>query len=322
MTPQLTFVLLIVACFSIGTSIDQKMAGTSAGGKDLLATFLGEGRKMFANHFYTRSDVYFHSGYYPSMFDQASLHGENHLAEGAGAKEAKAAAGSHQHDETCKHDQEEEHDHDKDDHAKCDHGDDADHDHSKCSEGEQDFLGKPKDFMDGFRRKFIVTQHTHLTEKGTNGAREILPWLKLATQLDPNKVESYTVGAFWLRELGKHQEAEAFLREGLRQNPRSYELLFELGRSAFDRKDMTQARNLWELAFQRWRDQENTKASEQQDRFMAAQILHQLARLEARAGNRDKAISWLTIVKKVSPAPDEIEKRIAEVREGKLLDSK
>jgi tetratricopeptide (TPR) repeat protein len=252
---------------------------------------------LFANHFFVRSDVYFHSGYYPSIFDEARQE-ENHLAEGAGAREAKDESG-HIHDE----------------HAAHEHSEHCDHDSE-----EGDFLGRPKDFMDRFSRHFFVTQHTHLTEKGTNASREILPWLKLAAELDPNKVETYTVAAYWLRDLGKADEAEAFLREGFRRNPRSYEILYELGRCCFGRQDYERARNLWEVALQHWREQENPKPVEQQNRFMAAQIVNQLARVESRLGNREKTLGWLGIVKKLSPHPDEIDKRIEEVRAGKPFD--
>ena len=38
--------------------------------------------------------------------------------------------------------------------------------------------------------------------------------------------ETYTVTAYWLRErMGKVDEAEQFLREGLRENPDSYEFM-------------------------------------------------------------------------------------------------
>lgn len=290
MKPQLTLGLLLVACFALATAVDSRFQGGSTEEKGFAAQFLGEGRKLFANQFFTRSDVYFHSGYYPTIFDQASHHEENHLAEGAGARESQQVP----------------------------HGQPG-HVHSEHEE-EHDFLGKPKDPMDALTRHFMVTQHTHLSERGTNAEREILPWLKLAAQLDPTKVESYTVAAYWLRDIGKKGEAEEFLREGLRHNPRSYELLFELGRCHFERNDLNQARNLWELAFQRWREQENPKPVEQQNRFMAEQILNYLARLEARAGNRAKSAEWLGIVKKVSPHPEEIEKRIQEVLAGKTLD--
>lgn len=318
MTPHLTIGLLAVLCFALSAWIDPRMA--RAGGsqdKGVLATFLGEGRRLFANHFYVRSDVYFHSGYYPSIFDRPVDEHENHLAEGAGAEEVKHAPEKEPAPRGTNapiphgqpghiHDDHEAKEHKHDEH--CDHGE------------EGDFMGKPKDFMDAFTRHFIVSEHTHLTEKGTNAPREILPWLKLAAQLDPNKVETYTVAAFWLRDLGRKTEAEEFLRDGLRHNPQSFELLHELGRCASDREDIAHARNLWELAMTRWREQENPKEADKQNRFMAQQIVNALARLESRAGNRDRAVRWLEIVKKLSPHPDEINKRIEEVKAGKVFD--
>jgi tetratricopeptide (TPR) repeat protein len=315
MTPRLALGLLLVACFSLATWTDPRLDGTRGVDKGVLDAFMGEGRKLFANHFYVRSDVYFHSGYYPTIFDQPMEEHENHLAQGAGAEEAKQTAKGtnasipHGQPGHVHHDgDEKEHHHD----GNCDH----DHD------DEHDFRGRPKDFMDAFSRHFIVSEHTHLTEKGTNGPREILPWLRLAAQLDPNKVETYTVAAYWLRDLGKKSEAEEFLREGLRHNPQSYELLFELGRSAFDRAEADRARNLWELAMTRWREQENPKAADQQNRFMALQIVNSLALLESRAGNRDRAVRWLEIVRKLSPHPAEIDKRIGEVKAGQPLEAR
>src|SRR6185436_4141701 len=156
---------------------------------------------------------------------------------------------------------------------------------------------KPKDPMDAFTRHFFVSQHTHLTEKGSNAPREILPWLKLAAQLDPQKVESYTVGAYWLRTLNKNDEAEQFLREGLRHNPQSYEIMLELGRSYFERNDYIRARNVLEMAITRWREQENSKSDEQQNRFSAMQILNYLARVEDRTSHRERTVEWLAILK-------------------------
>ena len=294
--PQFTLVLLGTGCFSLATWLVPRFDSLHArreGG--LLAQTLGESRRLFANHFFTRSDVYFHSGYYPSIFDQAAMKKENHLAERAGGHGTKNPAhGEEGHVHT---DGEEE------------HGE------------EHNFLGKPKDFLDAFSRHFFVSQHTHLTEKGTNAPKEILPWLQLSAKLDPKLVESYTVGAFWLRELHKEDEAEQFLREGLRQNPQSYEIMLELGRAYFDKGDYDRARNVLEMALQRWRERENPKPFEQQDRFSAEQIVNYLARVEDRAGNRDRVIAWLELLKKASPNPEQVDKRIAEVRAGKPLEA-
>ena len=287
--PLLTLVLLLVGCFTLATWVGPRF-DQLPGRRDqgFMANMFGESRKLFANHFFTRSDVYFHSGYYPSIFDRAGKK-ENHLAENAGAEETHHPA----------------------------HGEPG-HVHDEHEE-EEDFLGKPKDAMDAFSRHFFVSQHTHLTDKGTNAPKEILPWLKLAAQVDPNKVESYTVGAFWLRQLNKQDEAEQFLREGFRQNPQSYEIMLELGRCYFEKRDYDRARNILELAMSRWREQENPKPDEQQNRFAAEQIVNYLALVEDRTGHHERAISWLQIVKKLSPHPEEIDKRIAEVRAGKPL---
>jgi hypothetical protein len=243
---------------------------------------------------------------------------ENHLAVRAGTQEAK-------------HDEPDDHDHDVDHAGHKNGGTDGkaepakdEHVHDEhCEHGEEtSFLGRPKDPMDAFTRNFFVSKHTHLTEKGTNAPKEILPWIKLAAQLDPTKIESYTVGAYWLRELNMKGEAEQFLREGLRQNPESYELMLELGRGYFEKRDDERARNVLEMAITRWRAKENPKPVEQQNRFAAEQILNYLARVEDRTGHGAQAISWLEIVKKISPHPDEIDKRIAEVRAGKSLEAK
>jgi hypothetical protein len=117
-----------------------------------------------------------------------------------------------------------------------------------------------------FGRHFRITEHTHL-EHGNE--REILPWLRLAADMDPQKIETYTVGAFFLREhLNQPREAEAFLREGLRNNPDSCEILFELGRLYNENyHDPDRARNVWQLAVKKFmngrspRPQRKTRSS-------------------------------------------------------------
>src|SRR5437588_9986821 len=92
-------------------------------------------------------------------------------------------------------------------------------------ERKMNFLGAPRDWVERFGRHFMITEHTHL--QGGN-EREILPWLRVSAELDPHRIDTYTVASYWLRSsLGKVDEAEQFLREGLRQNPGSYELWYE-----------------------------------------------------------------------------------------------
>src|SRR5713101_6636066 len=69
----LILLLLIGTCFSLSTILQPRAAAWS-GRRDsgnVLKVLLGDGRRLFANHFFVKADVYFHSGYYPSIFDQA-----------------------------------------------------------------------------------------------------------------------------------------------------------------------------------------------------------------------------------------------------------
>ncbi len=176
--PYLILLLLLAACFSLATILQPRASGWSkrAQSDNILNVLFGDGRRLFANHFFVQADVSFHSGYYPSIFDQARAPKDTrHLT----AKEGEPAAEEH--------------------------------------EKQMNFFGPPRDWIERFGRHFIITEHTHLQG---NNEREILPWLKISAELDPQKVETYTVATYWLRNLGKVNEAEDFLRQGLRSNPR------------------------------------------------------------------------------------------------------
>jgi tetratricopeptide (TPR) repeat protein len=270
--PFLILVLLLAACFSVATILQQRASGWSkrAQSDNILKVLLGDGRRLFANHFFVQADVSFHSGYYPSIFDQARAPKDTrHLT----AKEGEPAAEEH--------------------------------------EKQMNFLGPPRDWIERFGRHFIITEHTHLEG---NNEREILPWLKLSAELDPQKIETYTVAAYWLRDLGKVKEAEAFLREGLLNNPDSYEILFELGRLYYENiHDRARARNVWELGLRRWSEQE--AGGKKPDLFCLEEIAVNLSRLEEKEGNLARAIGLLELSKKASPNPQALQRQINQLKQ-------
>ncbi len=287
-TASLLLLLLLTLCLSLAAWLQPRSLswrGPRAQADTMLKVLLGDGRRMFANHFFTKADAYLHSGFYPSIFDQAKLNCEGHLL-GTAAEHGEESHEAEAH---------EGHDHDAHDH-------DAEH----------DFMGKPKDWLDRFGRKFRITEHTHLGGGGTE--REILPWLKLSAELDPQQVETYTVAAYWLRsKLGKLDEAESFLRDGLRANPDSHEILLELGRLLYvNRKDAARARNVWEMALRKWQKNEGPKS--EPDKQTLHDILINLARLEEAEGNLAKAVGYLQQVKPVSPNPEAIQKQIEDLQ--------
>ena len=122
------------------------------------------------------------------------------------------------------------------------------------------------------------------------------------------------MASYWLcKRLGKVKEAEEFLREGLRNNPNSFEILYELGRLYLEEKHETErARNLWDLALARWTSQEAGK--KEPDLFQLEQIAVHLAILEDQAGHYERAINLFEMAKKASPHPGDLQKYIDEIR--------
>jgi tetratricopeptide (TPR) repeat protein len=300
-SPILWLVLLVAVVFSLAVTLQPRANDWSprAGANSLLKVVLGDGRRLFADFFFRKADVYFHGGYYPSIFDRAKQpkdaahmtapdeHEEHDHAAHAGEKQPAPGEVAHAESGT-------------------NHVETAEEKHMR----EMDFLRQPKDWIERFGRKFIITDHTHLE----NGAeREILPWLKITAELDPQKIETYTVAAFWLRtKLNKPKEADEFLREGLKANPTSCEILFELGQGYYQGKDFTRARNVWDLALRRWTEQarDGKKPSE----FVLEQITANLARAEEEAGNLKRAIELLELTKQVAPIPEFVQQRIDELK--------
>jgi tetratricopeptide (TPR) repeat protein len=276
-SPYLTLALMLTACFTLATGLEPRAAAWSnrAKSNNVFNELFGEGRRLFANQFFTMADVYFHSGYYPSIFDLRD--------EGTKAIVSASHGGTE----------------------------------SEEDEKNEDFLGKPKDWIERFGRHFRIVEHTHLEHRQE---REILPWLRLAADMDPQMIETYTVGAYFLcQHLNRPQEAEAFLREGLRNNPGSYEILFGLGRLYYlNYRDTGHARNVWELALNRWYERfKNDPEGAKENKLGFEEITINLANLEREAGRYADAIRWFQAAQLVAPNRDALQQQIDEIK-GKL----
>ena len=118
----LSIFLLVMVAFSLATTLEpwfQSWAGSRTQSDSMIQVALGDSRRMFARHFFTKADAYFHNGYYPTIYDSKEGFDKEHIAE--------------------------------DMHAE--------HSEEECAE---DFLGKPKDWIDRFGRNFYPARHTHL----------------------------------------------------------------------------------------------------------------------------------------------------------------
>ena len=290
---------LLAGVFTLATELQPRALGW-IGEKDtdqLVQVMLGDSRQILADHLFVEADIYFHSGYYPSVFDRSyAPTNSQHLIRDDHRSPAP----------------------DRDPIAEsADNHDEAEH------EKAMSFLAPPLDWIERFGRRFAITSHTHLAH---GHEREILPWLRLSADLDPQRVETYTTAAYWLRrDLGKAKEAEQFLREGLAANPSSYEILLELGR-LYDENyhDSLRARNNWRAALKRWMETEPAKPKP--DVLPLGQIAVRLARIEEREGRCDQAIALLNLVisHQATPNPEALreqirvlQKRLPEGSQGK-----
>lgn len=95
-------------------------------------------------------------------------------------------------------------------------------------------------------------RRTHIHTDG----RELLPWFRVMTQVDPQYVRGYVAGAFWLAQVDREQAAD-FIAEGLQHNPEAFQLYVSLGllrlrearAAAHDDEDGPAVANtLWERA--------------------------------------------------------------------------
>src|SRR5690242_5303183 len=88
---SLVLLLLAAAAFSTATILQPRALSWSkrADSDNVLKVLLGDGRRLFANHFFVKADVSFHSGFYPSIFDQAAPKDSRHMTapEGSPAEE-------------------------------------------------------------------------------------------------------------------------------------------------------------------------------------------------------------------------------------------
>ncbi|MFZ1072845.1 MAG: hypothetical protein WAO21_05360 [Verrucomicrobiia bacterium] len=298
MNPPRTFFLLLIAllvfCFGIAADLQpqfQALENIRRQSDNFFSLLLGDSSRIFANSSFVEADAYYHSGYYPTIFDNNEAFKTPHMAEDTGA-----IASRNQGEETS-------------------------------------FMGPPRDWIDAFGRHFIPNRHTHLDEGGptddlssSSKVREILPWLKLSAELDPENIKTYLVTSFWLRtRLNQLPEAEQVLREGLRHNPDDPQLLFELGSIYFENyHDPTRARNIWEAALRSWARQapgvpqsERLKLADENfdNRFIFEKLESNLAQLEEKAGNLSAAVARWEQAKLVSPNPAKVQRHIDELKQ-------
>ncbi|MGA2543994.1 MAG: hypothetical protein ABSG78_20790 [Verrucomicrobiota bacterium] len=278
---RLVLTLLFAGCFTLATVLEPRMDRLRPQTDEdtgFMATLMGESRRLFANQFFVEADVYFHSGYYPTIFDKPEDEANldvNSKEEAETHPPAPASGRRHEADEGG------------------------------------GFLGPPRDWIERFGRHFFPTEHTHLAG---DKVREILPWLRLSADMDPHRIQTYLTASYWLRgTLGQPDEAEKFLREGLHANPDSFEIYLELGYVyLFNKKNPHLARSEFDLALQVWEKQD--AAGLKPPPKARVEILDGMVRADEDQNDLKQLLVDLEALKAVSPNQEAIEKTILETR--------
>jgi tetratricopeptide (TPR) repeat protein len=251
---------------------------------------LGGSSRMFANNFFIKADAYYHSGYYPTIFDNRQAFETAHMAEDTGA--------------VASHNTGEE---------------------TSFMGPPRDWIDAfGRNFIPN-RHTHLDEGGPDDDLSNSSKVREILPWLDLSAKLDPSNIKTYLVMAYWLRsKLNKVPEAEQVLREGLRYNPGNPQLLFELGRIYYENYNKPkQARGIWVAAIRGWMQEEpgvplperlKPNNDNFDDRFLFEQLAEHLADLDAKAGNYATAIADLQEAQLASPKPQDLQQQINELR--------
>ncbi|MBI2870731.1 MAG: hypothetical protein HYY14_03375 [Candidatus Omnitrophica bacterium] len=85
-------------------------------------------------------------------------------------------------------------------------------------------------------RQIQATEHRHL--EGVDEEVEMLPFLALASRLNPNNLSAIATEAYWLEgRLGRVDEGIEVLVRGIRMNPEAWQLDYQLGMIYYMRKE-------------------------------------------------------------------------------------
>jgi tetratricopeptide (TPR) repeat protein len=106
---------------------------------------------------------------------------------------------------------------------------------------------------DPFRKLLDVVTPESVVHLGGQNIREIMPWLRFTTRIDPHNLEAYLVTAFWLSEEARRPDvAQEVLREGLRLNPGAYALHLGRGKLFLRQKNPVAALQSLSAALRCW----------------------------------------------------------------------
>ena len=155
-------------------------------------------------------------------------------------------------------------------------------------------------------------RHAHLHGRDV---REMMPWLKLAVELNPTDPELYLVAAFWLSREADHSDAALeILRAGQINVPFHYEIQLEKGRLLLHEGRTAEAAEAFDAGLAFWPG--NNDPESKDIRLDRASLLQYRGLLYEADGNIAAARDAYREILDMFPSRHEIRARIADLDEG------
>jgi len=153
-----------------------------------------------------------------------------------------------------------------------------------------------------------ITEHKHLRDRER---KEIVPWIYYSVKLNPENARAYAVGGFWLAiKLHKIDEAVEFLKKGLTDNPKSWDICLMLGQIYFLKKnDYHGALTYLERA-------KKLADSEGADSFDKRNVYSLLAETYLKLGEKEKALRLYEAILELFPSNETIKDKMEHLRSG------
>ena len=172
-------------------------------------------------------------------------------------------------------------------------------------------------FTDFFQRwDAVMAPELHKHTMG-GSIYEVMPWLRFATERDPQNVEAYLTASYWLAGEGARPDlAEQIMMEAQRNNPEDYRVLQEKGRLFMKEKKDEQAANALDYGIRLWPSP--LDPADKQARLDMGQMLTFRASLYEKGGERAKALTLLRQALEVVPDNRALAARIQELENSQI----
>ncbi len=169
--------------------------------------------------------------------------------------------------------------------------------------------------------KISPRHHIHLSGPKI---KEIMPWLSLATRMDPHNTDFFFDAAFWLaHDVNRPDLAEQVLYTAHIENPYNYQVQFERGRIFLMQHTVDDAKRGFDAGLAFWPGKNDSDSEDAMD--WKAKLLLYRALLHEADGEKEKAIANLREILELFPDRISMLERIHELEDGKepsLLASK